>query len=109
LLIGQFNYGTRGILDSTHSRLFTFATIYRLIEQAGYQIDAVEGIPAPYPLAFGNNVFSRTLLALNRTLIRISRGLFAYQILVVARPNPSVLWLLKQAFETRESRLGSAV
>ena len=109
LLIGQFNYGTRGILDSTHSRLFTFATIYRLIEQAGYQIDAVEGIPAPYPLAFGNNVFSRTLLALNRTLIRISRGLFSYQILVVARPNPSVLWLLKQAFETRESRLGSAV
>lgn len=29
LLAGQFNYGKRGILDLTHTRLFTFASLKR--------------------------------------------------------------------------------
>src|SRR6185436_4003552 len=36
LLIGKFNYGKRGILDLTHTRLFTFGTFRRLFEQSGY-------------------------------------------------------------------------
>ena len=39
LLFGWFNYGRRGILDLTHTRLFTFGTLRNLFEQAGYQIE----------------------------------------------------------------------
>ena len=31
LLVGQFNYGKRGILDLTHTRLFTFSSLRRLL------------------------------------------------------------------------------
>ena len=51
LLLGSFNYGARGVLDLTHTRLFTFGTLKRLFEQAGYRIEEVQGIPAPFPLA----------------------------------------------------------
>ena len=54
LLFGWFNYGSRGILDLTHTRLFTFATIRKLFEQSGYRIEEIRGIPAPFPLAFGD-------------------------------------------------------
>ena len=38
LLLGQFNYGKRGILDMTHTRLFTFSSLRQLLEQRGFQI-----------------------------------------------------------------------
>ena len=38
LLIGQFNYGKRGILDLTHARLFTFESFRRLFEQGGFRV-----------------------------------------------------------------------
>ena len=31
LVLGQFNYGPRGILDMTHTRLFTFALLRRAL------------------------------------------------------------------------------
>ena len=36
LLIGQFNYGKRGILDLTHHRLYTFGSFRRSLDQAGF-------------------------------------------------------------------------
>src|SRR5260370_17056594 len=50
LLLGFFNYGSRGILDLTHTPLFTFTTLRNLFEQSGYRIEEVPGIPAPSPL-----------------------------------------------------------
>jgi glycosyltransferase involved in cell wall biosynthesis len=97
LFLGSFNYGTRGILDLTHTRLFTFATLRRLFEQAGYKVDEVKGIPAPFPLAVGDNRLSRFLLMLNKLLIRVSKQLFAYQILLVVTPLPATEWLLGEA------------
>src|SRR5215472_15618493 len=38
LLLGQFNYGKRGILDLTHTRLFTFSSFERAVCQAGFDI-----------------------------------------------------------------------
>ena len=38
LLMGRFSYGVRGILDLGHRRLFTFKTIIRLLDQAGFKI-----------------------------------------------------------------------
>ena len=102
LLLGFFNYGLRGILDLTHTRLFTFGSLRHLVEQAGYQVDEIRGVPAPFPLALGDNWLSRSLMVLNRGLIHLSRSLFSYQILMVARPLPSLDWLLHRAVSTSE-------
>lgn len=97
LLFGWFNYGLRGILDLTHTRLFTFGTLRNLFEQAGYQIEEVRGVPAPFPLALGNGFLAKMTLALNRLLIGISKSLFSYQIFMVCSPLPSLEWLLAKA------------
>lgn len=100
LLLGQFNYGRRGILDATHTRLFTFRTLVDLLKQSGFKILEVRGIPAPFPLALGDNLMSRFLLQVNRALIKLSRGLFSYQIFVRAVAKPTVDNLLVETIET---------
>lgn len=97
LLFGRFNYGRRGILDLTHTRLFTARSIRRLFEQSGFLVEEVFGVPPPYPLAIGHNFASKLLLRINRLLIRLSMGLFSYQILLVARTSPSPRYLLDRA------------
>ncbi|MBA3962998.1 MAG: glycosyltransferase [Chthoniobacterales bacterium] len=94
LLLGHFNYGKKGILDATHTRLFTFHSLGELLEQSGYKILEVRGIPAPFPKAIGDNFLARFLLKLNSILIHLSRGLFAYQIYVRAQAIPTVNNLL---------------
>jgi glycosyltransferase involved in cell wall biosynthesis len=96
LFFGQFNYGKKGILDVTHTRLFTFRSMRELLKQSGYKILDVRGIPAPYPSALGNNVVARALLRLNASLIRLSKGLFSYQIFVRAQALPTVNNLLHE-------------
>jgi glycosyltransferase involved in cell wall biosynthesis len=106
LLLGQFNYGKRGILDMTHTRLFTFASLRRALEQAGFDILETKGVPAPYPLAIGENIVSRALLALNQFLMFLSRGLFSYQIFMRAKAKPSVERLLSRARDESRVRAG---
>jgi glycosyltransferase involved in cell wall biosynthesis len=96
LLFGQFNYGKKGILDATHTRLFTFRSLAELLKQSGYKLLEIRGIPAPFPKALGHNWFSRLLVRLNGALIRISRGLFSYQIFVCAEAAPTVDNLLHE-------------
>jgi glycosyltransferase involved in cell wall biosynthesis len=108
LLLGMFNYGPRGILDLTHTRLFTFTTMRALFEQCGYVIDEVQGVPAPFPLALGDNALSRLLLSVNRLLIRLSRGLFSYQIFMVVRPLPTLEVLLQDAIECSDTKVAAA-
>ena len=63
LLFGQFNYGKRGVLDLTHTRLFTFGSFRRLFEQAGFKVVEERGVPGPFPLAMGDSALSRALVA----------------------------------------------
>jgi glycosyltransferase involved in cell wall biosynthesis len=104
LLIGQFNYGKRGVLDLTHTRLFTFDSFRRLFEQAGFKVVRARGIPGPFPLALGDNPLSRSLVAINRSLIRFARGLFAYQIFFQVESLPSLEILLREAHEQSAMR-----
>jgi glycosyltransferase involved in cell wall biosynthesis len=106
LLLGQFNYGKRGILDLTHTRLFTFASLRRALEQAGFTVSETRGVPAPFPLALGDNAASRVLLAINRLCIRLSRGLFAYQIFMRAKAQPTIESLLACARDHSQIRAG---
>ena len=97
LLIGQFNYGKRGILDLTHTRLFTFSSLRRLFEQGGFRVRRMQGIPAPFPLVLGDGRLGRSLVAINTALLRIARGLFSYQIFFVVEPQRSLEYLLREA------------
>jgi glycosyltransferase involved in cell wall biosynthesis len=104
LLFGQFNYGRKGILDRTHTRLFTFRSLLEIFEQTGYNVIEVRGIPAPFPKAVGDNIISRLLLLVNQALIKVIflRGLFSYQIYVCAKARPTVPNLLSQTISTSE-------
>jgi hypothetical protein len=105
LLLGWFNYGVRGILDLTHARLFTFRTARNLFEQSGYIVQEVRGVPAPFPLALGDNILGRFLLKLNKLFIKLSKSLFAYQIFMVCKPTPSLEWLLQNAREASRAKV----
>jgi glycosyltransferase involved in cell wall biosynthesis len=100
LLFGQFNYGKRGILDATHTRLFTFRSMRELLKQCGYNVVEMRGIPAPFPKALGDNFLSRLLLRANQVLIGCSRGLFSYQIFVRAEALPTINNLLGETIDT---------
>lgn len=102
LLVGQFNYGRKGILDRTHSRLFTYRSLRDLLEQCGFEVIETRGIPAPYPKALGDNALSRTLLWLNELLIKLRKQLFAYQTFIRARSAPTVKALLGETFSLSE-------
>jgi 2-polyprenyl-3-methyl-5-hydroxy-6-metoxy-1,4-benzoquinol methylase len=104
LLLGAFHYGPRGILDLTHTRLFTFRSRRDLLEQAGFQVEETRGVPAPFPLALGDSAATRVLLLFNQALIRIWRSLFSYQIFMTAKPLPTLDYLLTSALETSRSR-----
>ncbi len=79
LAAGQFNYGPRGILDMTHTRLFTRRTISRLFRQAGFAVKTETGIPVPFPLAVGESPLADKLMTLNQAGIRVASRLCSFQ------------------------------
>ena len=104
LLFGQFNYGKAGILDRTHSRLFTFRSIRHLLRDAGFKIKAIKGVPAPFPKVLGNGFLGRAAIAGNLLLIRMSKTLFSYQIYVEAESTPDVDFVLRDSKEKSVDR-----
>jgi 2-polyprenyl-3-methyl-5-hydroxy-6-metoxy-1,4-benzoquinol methylase len=87
LLFGVFEYRDRGILDFTHLRFFTMRTILREVQSAGFRIVAVRGSSVPVRLIIGKYTPELLLRAGERVLTwitRVWRGLFAYQIIIVA-------------------------
>lgn len=106
LMFGQFNYGPRGILDMTHTRLFTGRTLRRLFRQAGFQMRESFGLPAPYPLAFGDRRVGRLLLAVNLAAIRLSTSLFSYQIFLALAPPNNLVRVISQSAQNPESASG---
>ena len=97
MFFGQFNYGRRGILDITHTRLFTVGSLERLLRYASYGVKGRSYIPAPYPLAIGLNKVSSIMVSMNGFLARIAPGLFAYQSLYIVKPDADIDWLLENA------------
>ena len=104
LLFGSFNYGKRGILDRTHKRLFTFKSLKNLLNQHGFSKCKFSGIPAPFPLAIGDNFLSKFLIKINQFLIKISKTIFSYQIYCQTEPDTSLELLLEQAKFHAESK-----
>lgn len=109
LLLGHFNYGRKGILDRTHTRLFTFNSLRELLQQAGYQIVETRGIPAPFPKALGDNALGRGLVRINQFLIAIFRGLFSYQIFIRAYMLPTIPNLLAETVDKSAALKGAVL
>ena len=104
LLGGQFNYGKAGILDRTHTRLFTFRSIEQLLRDEGFRIKEVRGVPAPFPKVFGEGVLGKTAIAVNQALIKVSKTTFSYQIYIEAEGTPDVDFLVRDAIEKSAAR-----
>lgn len=100
LMCGWFNYGRVGILDRTHTRMLTVNSLRELLQQTGYKVLEIKGIPGPYPKAVGLNFLSRFLLAVNLLLIRVSIRLFSYQIYFRAIAMPTVEHLLAETIDS---------
>jgi glycosyltransferase involved in cell wall biosynthesis len=95
LLLGRFEYGKRGILDLTHTRLFTGASFRRALVAAGFEVMQQEGVVTPLPLPQWR--VTRWLMAVNRFVVRIWPTIFGFQSLVVAKPRPTLETLLRAA------------
>jgi hypothetical protein len=79
----------------------------RLFNQSGFLVIKKQGIPAPFPLAIGNNLFSKALLSINKFLIWIAKNLFSYQIYIEAKAMPSIETLLYKTLQESETRLSN--
>jgi hypothetical protein len=98
-LLGHFNYGRRGILDLTHTRLFTVSSFERLLRNAGFRIDKTSCFGPPLADLLGGG--SRLLTFADRLCYRLARlwkGIFGYQIFIEATRPDSVETLMEKTF-----------
>jgi hypothetical protein len=68
-----------------------------MLRDAGFHINAVRGVPAPFPKVFGDGVIGRTAVRRNEAAIRLSRSLFSYQIFIEAEGTPAPEFLVENA------------
>jgi glycosyltransferase involved in cell wall biosynthesis len=95
LLFGRFAYADRGIMDITHKRLFTRATLLAMLRDCGYEIEECRPIPAPFEVILRSRPrLARALTRIASLLVRIRPTLFALQFFVVCRPLPGVRQVL---------------
>jgi glycosyltransferase involved in cell wall biosynthesis len=84
LFLGQFNYGKRGILDLTHSRLFTIYSFKKLLVNGGFVIKEVHGFGPPIRDMIGGTPALRAADTTSGVLARLWPRLFAFSFLVAA-------------------------
>ncbi|MBA4387883.1 MAG: hypothetical protein C0404_07870 [Verrucomicrobia bacterium] len=78
-----------------------------MLEQSGYRIMKLKGVPAPFPKALGPGFAGKLLLSINRFLILIWKRMFAYQIYIEASFVPPTDWLLRSAREVSSARISN--
>ena len=82
LLLGQFRYTERGILDRTHLSFYTRATARQLLERSGFRVRSVEATAMPYELAapvLGRGLLARPVRGFARFSSRAWPTMFGYQ------------------------------
>jgi glycosyltransferase involved in cell wall biosynthesis len=84
LFLGQFNYGKRGILDLTHTRLFTIYSFRKLLMNGGFAIKEVRGFGPPIRDMIGASTTLRAADTTSGVLARRWPRMFAFSFLIVA-------------------------
>jgi hypothetical protein len=90
LLVGRFDYVSRGILDRSHLRFFTRRTLLDLVGAAGLEVTELSVTPAPLPLvvpARFRGGWLRAVHALNARAARAWKAGLAYQFVLSCRPR----------------------
>jgi glycosyltransferase involved in cell wall biosynthesis len=100
LALGQFNYGKKGILDLTHSRLFTIRSFKRLLVMQGFRVERVRGFGPPIQDMIGDAWPLRALDRFAALLARLWPSLFGYQFAVEATRLDDVDDLLARTLES---------
>jgi 2-polyprenyl-3-methyl-5-hydroxy-6-metoxy-1,4-benzoquinol methylase len=91
LLFGRFEYSNRGILDRTHVRFFTKASLERWVRDNGFVIKKRLYTNIPINEVVGRRESGPLLKVVNHTLhffTKILSGLLAYQIILDVRRKP---------------------
>jgi 2-polyprenyl-3-methyl-5-hydroxy-6-metoxy-1,4-benzoquinol methylase len=89
LMAGRFEYQDRGILDRTHLRFFTLASMTRLINDASCRILELRPTSVPVQLVapWTDNNFFAPLHELHFLTVRLCKTLLAYQFVVRVIPS----------------------
>jgi 2-polyprenyl-3-methyl-5-hydroxy-6-metoxy-1,4-benzoquinol methylase len=104
LFLGQFNYGKRGVLDMTHTRLFTVRSFRRLLTDYGFDVERIRGFGPPIRDLISSRFPYSWLDSLLGWMARIWPRLFAFNFLVIARRRSSPEELLDATLKTARSR-----
>jgi 2-polyprenyl-3-methyl-5-hydroxy-6-metoxy-1,4-benzoquinol methylase len=97
VLLGQFDYDRRGILDRGHLRFFTRRSFERLAGRAGFRVRrrGALGLPFDVMARGGNETRAQqspgvvsVVRAVDRFGVKLWPTLFAYQFLYVLEPEP---------------------
>ena len=78
LFLGQFNYGKRGILDLTHTRLFTIYSFKKLLVNGGFRIRRCAASGPPIRDMVGESTVLRAADTTSGLLARLWPRLFAF-------------------------------
>lgn len=83
---GRFRYTDGGLMDRTHFRFFDWHSANELVRESGYTIEqsSADGVLPLARLVPG----MRDLL--NRAALKAFPGVFGWQVVIRARPNPSL-------------------
>ena len=95
-LLGGFHYGKRGILDRTHTRLFTKRALVSLVKNSGFKVRKIRGFGPPIRDMVSERFLFRVLDSVLSWLARLSPSLFAYQILVECEKLDDVETILQR-------------
>lgn len=109
LLMGRFSYTKKGIISLAKFKLFTLRTLEKLLNQNSFETQEVQAIPIPYQMFFGSGLISTICARIHLLFGRLRPSLFAYQFLIVAKPKPSLDYLLKTAIQVaaqKQSEIG---
>jgi SAM-dependent methyltransferase len=90
ILMGRFPAHNRGLFDRTHLHFYTWDGWVDLFRRAGFRIERAEptGVPVGLALPKWQNTLTVHLLEwMAYVLARIWKSLFAYQFVIVARPE----------------------
>lgn len=98
VLTGSFGYDRRGILDNTHLRFFTRATLRRTVRATGFDIidEVSTGLPLGTVGAPDSSAALRTLRRIDDVLVRARPTLFGYQHILRLTPHA------EQAIQTEQ-------
>jgi 2-polyprenyl-3-methyl-5-hydroxy-6-metoxy-1,4-benzoquinol methylase/GT2 family glycosyltransferase len=85
---GQFGYDRRGILDETHLRFFTRATLRRLVRASGFDIleERATGLPLR-AISESDGQRLRVTHKIDKALVRARPTLFGYQFILRLTPH----------------------